>query len=102
MNTERLKELWSDDRLTLQQVAMWLSTKADKVKEQARLLGLPDKIDKRCLRIAFETLDPTPEEIEERSAAVRAGWTPRQEKSRRVGSRESGLKVIKPLRRRRA
>jgi len=30
-------------------------------------------------------VDPTPLEIEQRSAAIRAGWTPEEENSRRVG-----------------
>jgi hypothetical protein len=40
-----------------------------------------------------ETPDPTPEEIAERSAAIRATWTPEERRSRLVGYRSNPVEV---------
>ena len=38
-------------------------------------------------------IDPSPEEIEERSAIERAKWTPEEERKRRVGAVASGVEI---------
>lgn len=75
---ERVREMWPTH--TIMQIAAAVGTSGSSVSRLAVKLGLRGKT-----LLAEEQERPTAEEIEERSAEVRAGWTKSEEARRRVG-----------------
>jgi hypothetical protein len=69
---DRIRELWADDRLMTKEVASKLGLTMTTLYRESKRLGLPKRYSGK--RQVCE-LDPSPEEIEIRAAAVRAGWS---------------------------
>lgn len=79
---ERVRELWKTH--TIAEIAAAVGTSSSSVSRLAARLNLPGK-----LAFMESKESPTPEEIEERAAEVRAGWTRSEERRRRVGREEA-------------
>lgn len=83
---QRFRELWAAGA-SLRAIADELGITQDNVSTVRRRLGLPPRYGSfaAATRAKVEPIiDPTPEEIAERSAAVRARWDERTREMRRV------------------
>jgi hypothetical protein len=83
---QRFRELWAAG-VSLRAIADELGITQDNVSAIRRRLGLPPRYGSfaAATRAKVEPIiDPTPEEIAERSAAVRAKWDERTRELRRV------------------
>ena len=79
IDEQKLRELWADNSLRTREVAVLLGTTLTPLYREAKRLKLPKREGGK--RMAGE-LDPTPEEIEARSAEIRASWTRSQVRNR--------------------
>jgi hypothetical protein len=67
-----LFKLWNDHSIEHRELAARLGISMSHLWKVKKQYGLPS----RKRQHVFEEIDPTPEEIEERSAEVRMSWTP--------------------------
>jgi hypothetical protein len=84
INVPLLFSLWNTD-IENRALAEKLGIANSRLWEIKKRYGLPS----RKRRHQTETDDPTPEEIAERSAQIRAKWTDSEESLRRAGTGES-------------
>jgi hypothetical protein len=73
--------LWADPTLATTQIASRLGLTKNQMWNVSQRLKLPNRPRAEMERLAA----PTPEEISERAAAVRAGWSPAERERRIVG-----------------
>ena len=85
IDVKRLFALWGGNMGTMQIAAAMGLTK-NQVWSAARRLGLPTRPRSGSDRDQRE--NPTPEQIAERAAAVRAGWPEGEAERRMVGQRQ--------------
>jgi len=83
IDTDLLRLLWDDCEVPLQDISSQLGISHDTLCKHARTLQLP----KRPRAARRSDKDPTTDEIEERAAAIRAGWTDAERERRHVGSK---------------
>lgn len=69
-------------KLTVEEIAKRLEITVNRVRALRRRYQLPDR--SVIEQTARKNYEPTPEEIAETAAFIRANWTPTQEVSRRV------------------
>lgn len=77
-----LTELWADDSLCTKDIAARLEISMTSLYRESKALKLPKRYSGK--RQAGEVV-PTTEEIEKRSAEIRAGWSRRQAERRGGG-----------------
>ena len=90
VNVKRLCELWAGNMGTMQIAAAMGLTKTQ-VWSASRRLGLPTRPRSGSDRDQRE--NPTPEQIAQRAAEVRAGWPPGEEEKRLVGPRRKRYSI---------
>lgn len=74
----RVREMWATH--TIAQIAAEIGTSSSAISRLAVRHGLPGK-----MALMRGEVNPTDEEIKQRAAEVRAGWTAAEEERRRVG-----------------
>jgi len=77
---EKVRTLWLDHTITMQEICWQLKCSDTYVRKTAKLMGLPRRPIGGCHRLHVEI---SPEEIAERAAEVRAGWSD-DERERRM------------------
>lgn len=80
---ERLRDLWFSPE-TNAVIAEQLGLSMWQLYLAGKQLDLPSRHD--SVRRVWKTVDPTPEEITERAAAIRRGWSDEEHDRRLVGS----------------
>lgn len=83
IDTDLLRDLWFDSGVAITDICVRLGVSQDTIYKNAKQIGLPRR--PRAERLSDK--DPTPEEIEERSAVIRAGWSESEAERRRVGGK---------------
>ena len=78
----KLWRLWHAN-VPFDKICQELAISRSQLFRAAKVRGLAKR--ERPPRSGRAIIDPTPLEIEQRSAAIRANWTPEEEHSRRVG-----------------
>ncbi len=79
----QLKQLWLSG-MSVARISAELRISTDSLNRVRVRLGLPARTPTTRAKPGEPYRDPTPEEIAERAAAVRATWTPEVEEKRRV------------------
>lgn len=74
----RVREMWATH--TIAQIAADVGTSSSAICRLAAREGLPGK-----MALSRGEVNPTEEEIAERAAAIRAGWSEAEEERRRIG-----------------
>lgn len=83
VDTDLLRLLWDDCEVPLQDISERLGVSHDTIYKYAKVLQLPRR--PRAVRRSDD--DPTPEQIEERAAVIRAKWTDAERERRQVGGK---------------
>lgn len=83
IDTDLLRDLWFDSDVAITDMCVRLGVSSDTIYKNAKQMGLPRR--PRAERISDK--DPTAEEIAERSATIREGWSESEKERRRVGGR---------------
>lgn len=83
IDTDLLRDLWFDADSAIADICVRLGVCQDTVYKHAKNMGLPRK--PRVERNGDK--DPSAEEIEERAAAIREGWSDAERERRRVGGK---------------
>ena len=73
LDADRLAALWNDPDLSNEDVREAFGCSFTKVRSAAAKLGLP--MNRKGTNNGRRRDDPTPEEIAQRAAEIRAGWT---------------------------
>jgi len=84
---DELRRLWADNSLDTCEIADRLGVSMNTIYRERALLQLPKRYSGK--RQDCE-LDPTLEEIEERTREIRSRWSPEEEQRRSAGSRSHG------------
>lgn len=79
----KFKRLWLSD-MSVARISAELRISTDSLNRVRVRLNLPPRTPRTRAKPSEPYRDPTPEEIAERAAAVRATWTPDIEEKRRV------------------
>lgn len=90
IDVKKLFALWGSDLGTMQ-IAAEMGLTKNQVWSASRRLGLPTRPRSGSDRDQRE--NPTPEQIAERAAAVRAGWPAGEAERRFVGARSIGWSI---------
>lgn len=83
MDREKFLAAWGDTSLTVRDIAWMFNCTAFQVRHHAIRFGAPVRPNGGCARQSAD--DPTPEEIEERSAVVRSWWSEETRERRMIG-----------------
>lgn len=88
----RLWKLWQTN-VPYEDICNELKISKSQLFRMARQRGLKHR--PRPPRSGRPIIDPTPLEIRQRSAAIRANWSPEEENSRRVGWKNRSVTAMK-------
>lgn len=83
VDEDKFKQLWLSD-MSVARISAELRISTDSLNRVRVRLGLPARTPKTRAKPGEPYRDPTPSEIEERAAAVRATWSAETEEKRRV------------------
>jgi hypothetical protein len=87
-----LFRLWHSD-MRSDDIAVELGITRDQLYRAKVWLKLPNRLVRYNEKAKQRLNDPTPEEIEERAAVVRAGWPPGEAEKRLVGRRAERVEI---------
>jgi len=85
---EGFLKAWTNSRFTLSDICVEFGLCMAEVRKIARLHELPQRPPQSMQTKSASKRLPTPEEITERAAKIRAGWTEEMRSSRWTGKRE--------------
>jgi hypothetical protein len=88
----RLWQLWQTN-VPYEEICDELKISQSQLFRMAKQRGLKHR--PKPPRSGRQIVDPTPLQIQQRSAAIRAGWSPEEENSRRVGWKNRAVSALK-------
>ena len=90
---EELKNVWATHSVS--DIAKMFETTEQTIYGRARAFGLPARGSQKHLGEGPAPDDPSPEEIEQRAAAIKASWTDEQRRCRCVDRRRYRYEIPK-------